>query len=109
MSRHTDPAMICQGVGEKFQDHLQIRTAFRIKGARTLNEWQSRWHGKAEIAPAMPSRDRVLWLWRCQLGILRDPDPRYETANIEFHVQPLSLDRFGEPLHSFPAITVSVW
>jgi choline dehydrogenase len=97
------------GVGENLQDHLQIRTAFKISGARTLNEWQAPWHGKAAIALQYA-------LWRkgpmsmapSQLGIFMRSDPRFETPNIEFHVQPLSLDRFGEPLHSFPAITVSV-
>jgi choline dehydrogenase len=97
------------GVGENLQDHLQIRTAFRISGARTLNEWQTPWHGKARIALQYA-------LWRTgpmsmapsQLGIFMCSDARFETPNIEFHVQPLSLDRFGEPLHDFPAITVSV-
>ena len=97
------------GVGENLQDHLQIRTAFRIKDARTLNEWQSRWHGKAEIALRYAlTRSGPMAMAPSQLGIFMRSDPRYETANIEFHVQPLSLDRFGEPLHSFPAITVSV-
>ena len=97
------------GVGENLQDHLQIRTIFKIAGARTLNEWQAPWHGKARIALQYA-------LWRTgpmsmapsQLGIFMRSDRRFETPNIEFHVQPLSLDRFGEPLHSFPAITVSV-
>jgi choline dehydrogenase len=97
------------GVGENLQDHLQIRTVFKIHGARTLNEWQARWHGKARIALQYA-------LWRTgpmsmapsQLGIFMRSDPRYETPNVEFHVQPLSLERFGEPLHEFPAITVSV-
>jgi choline dehydrogenase len=98
-----------RGVGENLQDHLQIRTVFKISGVRTLNEWQARWHGKARIALQYA-------LWRTgpmsmapsQLGIFMRSDPRFETPNIEFHVQPLSLDRFGEPLHDFPAITVSV-
>jgi choline dehydrogenase len=97
------------GVGENLQDHLQLRTIFRISGARTLNEWQARWPGKAEIALQYA-------LWRkgpmsmapSQLGIFMRSDARFATPNIEFHVQPLSLDRFGEPLHDYPAITVSV-
>jgi choline dehydrogenase len=97
------------GVGENLQDHLQIRTAFRITGAATLNERQSTWRGKAGIA-----LEYALWrtgpmsMAPSQLGIFMKSDPRFETANIEFHVQPLTLDRFGEPLHAFPAITVSV-
>ncbi|WP_374367262.1 GMC family oxidoreductase [Dongia sp.] len=97
------------GVGENLQDHLQLRTIFRISGARTLNEWQARWHGKAQIALQYA-------LWRkgpmsmapSQLGIFMRSDARFATPNIEFHVQPLSLDRFGTPLHDYPAITVSV-
>jgi choline dehydrogenase len=97
------------GVGENLQDHLQIRTVFKIHGARTLNEWQARWHGKARIA-----LEYALWrtgpmsMAPSQVGIFMRSDPRFETPNLEFHVQPLSLDRFGEPLHGFPAITVSV-
>jgi choline dehydrogenase len=97
------------GVGENLQDHLQIRTIFKVHGARTLNEWQAPWHGKARIA-----LEYALWrtgpmsMAPSQLGIFMRSDPRFETPNLEFHVQPLSLDRFGEPLHDFPAITVSV-
>ena len=110
LRRHAIPVLIdLPGVGENLQDHLQIRTAFRIKGACTLNDWQSRWYGKAEIALRYAlTRSGPMAMAPSQLGIFMRSDRRYETANIEFHVQPLSLDRFGEPLHSFPAITVSV-
>ncbi|BCH20890.1 GMC family oxidoreductase [Mesorhizobium sp. L-8-3] len=97
------------GVGENLQDHLQIRTAFRISGARTLNERQATLAGKAGIA-----LEYALWrsgpmsMAPSQLGIFMRSNPRFATPNIEFHVQPLSLERFGEPLDSFPAITVSV-
>ena len=97
------------GVGENLQDHLQIRTIFRISGTRTLNELQATWHGKARIALDYALRRRgPMSMAPSQLGIFMRSDPRYSTPNIEFHVQPLSLDRFGEPLHDFPAITVSV-
>ncbi|WP_416358500.1 GMC family oxidoreductase [Aureimonas phyllosphaerae] len=97
------------GVGANLQDHLQIRTAFRIEGARTLNEWQATLLGKAQIGLQYAlKRSGPMAMAPSQLGIFMKSDPRFETANIEFHVQPLSLDRFGEPLHSFPAITVSV-
>ncbi|MCK5933787.1 MAG: GMC family oxidoreductase N-terminal domain-containing protein [Fulvimarina manganoxydans] len=96
-------------VGENLQDHLQIRTAFRITGARTLNEWQATLFGKAQIALQYAlKRSGPMAMAPSQLGIFMKSDPRFETANIEFHVQPLSLGSFGEPLHPFPAITVSV-
>jgi choline dehydrogenase len=97
------------GVGENLQDHLQIRTIFKISGASTLNELQATWHGKARIALDYALRRRgPMAAAPSQLGIFMRTDPRYATPNIEFHVQPLSLDRFGEPLHDFPAITISV-
>ncbi|WP_062218963.1 GMC family oxidoreductase [Aureimonas sp. D3] len=96
-------------VGENLQDHLQIRTAFRIEGARTLNEWQATLLGKAQIGLQYAlRRSGPMAMAPSQLGIFMKSDPRFETANIEFHVQPLSLDRFGQPLDAFPAITVSV-
>ncbi len=97
------------GVGENLQDHLQIRTAFRIQGAATLNERQASLAGKARIALEYAlRRSGPMAMAPSQLGIFMRSDERFATPNIEFHVQPLSLERFGEPLHSFPAITVSV-
>ncbi len=97
------------GVGENLQDHLQIRTAFRIQGAATLNERQAKLSGKALIALEYAfRRTGPMAMAPSQLGIFMRSDERFATPNIEFHVQPLSLERFGEPLHSFPAITVSV-
>ena len=98
-----------EGVGENLQDHLQLRTIFRIEGARTLNvEFQSlrkrAWMG---IDYAL-NRRGPLTMAPSQLGIFGKSSPDYETANLEFHVQPLSLDKFGDPLHVFPAITLSV-
>ncbi len=98
-----------QGVGENLQDHLQIRTAFRITGAETLNERQATLTGKAFIALEYAlRRSGPMSMAPSQLGIFMKSDPRFDTPNIEFHVQPLSLEKFGEPLHPFPAITVSV-
>jgi choline dehydrogenase len=97
------------GVGGNLQDHLQIRTIFRISGTQTLNELQAGWRGKAMIALEYAlRRTGPMSMAPSQLGIFMRSDPRFATPNIEFHVQPLSLDRFGEPLHDFPAITVSV-
>lgn len=97
------------GVGENLQDHLQIRTAFKITGAGTLNERQASLFGKARIAMEYAlKRSGPMSMAPSQLGIFMKSDDHYDTPNIEFHVQPLSLDGFGQPLHNFPAITVSV-
>ncbi|MRU14906.1 GMC family oxidoreductase [Roseovarius sp. A21] len=97
------------GVGENLQDHLQIRTVFRIKGAQTLNDLYASPLGKAKIAAQYAlNRSGPLAMAPSQLGIFTRSGPEHETANIEYHVQPLSLDKFGEPLHRFPAMTVSV-
>ena len=96
------------GVGANLQDHLQIRTSFRISGARTLNDLQAGLWGKARIAAQYAlSRSGPMAMAPSQLGLFTRSHPRYATPNIEFHVQPLSLDAFGEPLHPHPAITVS--
>ncbi|XUX13027.1 GMC family oxidoreductase [Aminobacter sp. BA135] len=97
------------GIGENLQDHLQIRTAFKISGADTLNERQASLAGKAMIALEYAlKRSGPMSMAPSQLGIFMKSNARFETPNIEFHVQPLSLDTFGQPLHDFPAITVSV-
>jgi len=97
------------GVGANLQDHLQIRTSFRIAGARTLNDLQAGLWGKARIAAQYAlSRSGPMAMAPSQLGIFTRSNARYATPNIEFHVQPLSLDAFGEPLHPYPAVTVSV-
>ena len=97
------------GVGENLQDHLQLRAIFGVTGARTLNvDYQSR------VKRAMMGLDYglrrrgPLTMAPSQLGLFARSSPDYATANIEFHVQPLSLDRFGEPMHAYPAITISV-
>jgi choline dehydrogenase len=97
------------GIGANLQDHLQIRTSFRISGARTLNDLQAGLWGKARIAAQYAfSRSGPMAMAPSQLGLFTRSNPRYATPNIEFHVQPLSLDAFGEPLHAYPAVTVSV-
>jgi choline dehydrogenase len=98
-----------KGVGENLQDHLQIRTIFKIQGAQTLNERFHSLSGKMSIAAEyLLNRSGPMAMAPSQLGIFSKSSPDYETANIEYHVQPLSLEKFGEPLHDFPAITVSV-
>lgn len=97
------------GVGENLQDHLQIRTIFGVSGTATLNERLSTWRGMASVALEYAlRRTGPMSMAPSQLGIFMPSDERHQTPNLEFHVQPLSLDRFGEPLHRFPAITVSV-
>nr|MDQ2704621.1 GMC oxidoreductase [Pseudomonadota bacterium] len=97
------------GVGANLQDHLQIRTWFRISGARTLNDLQAGLWGKARIAARYAlARSGPMAMAPSQLGLFTRSHPRYATPNIEFHVQPLSLDAFGQPLHPYPAVTISV-
>jgi choline dehydrogenase len=98
-----------RGVGENLADHLQIRTVFRIKGAVTLNDLYARPLGRMRIAAEYAlRRTGPMSMAPSQLGIFTRSSPEHETANIEYHVQPLSLDAFGQPLHRFPALTVSV-
>ena len=96
--RHEAP-----GIGENLQDHLQIRTIFGITGARTLNDRARTPWGKAGIGLQYAlTRSGPMAMAPSQLGVFTRSDPRFETANIEYHVQPLSLDAFGEPLHPHP-------
>ncbi|NBC20143.1 MAG: choline dehydrogenase [Alphaproteobacteria bacterium] len=96
------------GVGANLQDHLQQRAIYRVSSTRTLNETYHSLLGKARMGLEYALfRRGPLTMAPSQLGIFTRSDPGRERANIEFHVQPLSLDRFGEPLHRFPAITVS--
>src|SRR5450631_2584553 len=103
-----EPVLDRQGVGRNLQDHLQQRAIYKVEGVRTLNgtyyslvrrglmglDYAFRRRGPLTMAPS-------------QLGIFTRSDPRRDRANIQFHVQPLSLDKFGDPLHRFPAITVA--
>ncbi|KJZ23397.1 choline dehydrogenase [Tritonibacter mobilis] len=96
-------------VGESLQDHLQIRAVFKVNGTRTLNTLASNLFGKALIgAEYLFKRSGPMSMAPSQLGAFTRSDPNRSHANLEYHVQPLSLDAFGEPLHSFPAMTVSV-
>ncbi|WP_299840154.1 GMC family oxidoreductase N-terminal domain-containing protein [uncultured Paracoccus sp.] len=97
------------GVGANLQDHLQLRSVFRITGARTLNDRAASLWGKAGIALEYAlRRSGPMAMAPSQLGIFARSSDRFATANIEYHVQPLSLDKFGEPLHPYPGLTVSV-
>jgi len=97
------------GVGENLQDHLQLRLIYKVTGVKTLNEMYASPFGRAQIFLDYAFRRRgPLTMAPSQLGIVTRSDPHRERANIQYHVQPLSLDRFGEPLHTFPAFTASV-
>jgi choline dehydrogenase len=97
------------GVGENLQDHLQIRCAYRVHGVETLNERANSLFGKLGIGlEYLLRRSGPMSMAPSQLGAFAKSDPALETPDLEYHVQPLSLDRFGEPLHPFPAITASV-
>jgi choline dehydrogenase len=97
------------GVGENLQDHLQIRSAFRITGAKTLNTMTDSWLGKAKIGlEYLFKQSGPMAMAPSQLGAFTKSDPNQASANLEFHVQPLSLEKFGDPLHAFPAFTASV-
>jgi len=97
------------GVGENLQDHLQLRMAFKVQGVRTLNEWSNSLFGKAQMAVQYALyRTGPLTMAPSQLGAFAKSDPEQHSANIEYHIQPLSLDKFGDPPHPFPAFTASV-
>ncbi|HET9069622.1 MAG TPA: GMC family oxidoreductase N-terminal domain-containing protein, partial [Amaricoccus sp.] len=96
-------------VGGNLQDHLQIRSIWKVRAGGTLNELSASWRGKAAIALEYAlRRSGPMSAAPSQLGAFTRSDPGRNHANIEFHVQPLSLEAFGEPLHAFPAITASV-
>jgi choline dehydrogenase-like flavoprotein len=97
-----------QGVGRNLQDHLQQRAIYKVSGVRTLNETYYSLPRRALMGLDYAFRRRgPLTMAPSQLGIFTRSDATRERANIQFHVQPLSLDKFGDPLHRFSAITVS--
>ena len=96
-------------VGENLQDHLQIRAVFKVTGTQTLNTLSNSSFGKIKIgAEYLLKRSGPMSMSPSQLGAFTRSDPTRPHANLEYHVQPLSLEAFGEDLHDFPAITVSV-
>ncbi|HXP30128.1 MAG TPA: GMC family oxidoreductase N-terminal domain-containing protein [Stellaceae bacterium] len=97
------------GVGENLQDHLQIRMAYKVQNTRTLNERANSLLGRLGMGlEYLLWRGGPLTMAPSQLGCFAKSDESRETPNLEYHVQPLSLDKFGEPLHPFPAFTASV-
>jgi choline dehydrogenase len=97
------------GVGENLHDHLQIRLMYKVRNVVTLNQRANSLLGKAAMGVEyLLFKTGPLTMPPSQLGAFARSDPAQPSANIEWHVQPLSLDKFGEPLHPFPAITPSV-
>jgi choline dehydrogenase len=104
-----DVLLNAPGVGANLQDHLQIRAVFKVDGVKTLNEIASGVAGKARIAlEYLLKRTGPMSMSPSQLGAFTRSDASQPYPNLEYHVQPLSLDAFGEPLHVFPAFTASV-
>jgi choline dehydrogenase len=96
-------------VGENLQDHLQIRTVYKVSSALTLNTLANSLTGKARIALQYAfARSGPMSMAPSQFGMFSKSDPSMATPDLEYHVQPLSTDRLGDPLHPFPAITMSV-
>ncbi|GIZ53136.1 GMC family oxidoreductase [Noviherbaspirillum aridicola] len=110
LHQHGIPVAVdAPGVGENLQDHLQLRMAFKVQGVKTLNTLANNWFGKMRIGMEYAfTRSGPMSMAPSQLGAFTRSDPSQVTPNLEYHVQPLSLERFGEPLHPFPAFTASV-
>ena len=103
------PRVSLAGVGENLQDHLQLRTIYKVRNAVTLNQQANSLIGKATMGlQYLLFKRGPMTMSPSQLGAFARSDSSQATANVEYHVQPLSLDRFGEPLHRFPAFTASV-
>jgi choline dehydrogenase len=97
------------GVGENLQDHLQLRMVYKVNGIKTLNTQANSWFGKIMIGlEYLFKRSGPMSMAPSQLGAFAYSSPAQTSANVEYHVQPLSLDKFGEDLHSFNAFTASV-
>ncbi len=97
------------GVGENLQDHLQIRTVYKVKGIKTLNESANSIFGKIKIGlEYIFKQTGPMSSAPSQLGAFLKSDKSLETPDLQYHVQPLSLDKFGDPLHSFPAFTAAI-
>ncbi len=106
---HVPVAVDLPGVGENLQDHLQLRTVYRVSGAPTVNTLYRNWFTRAGMGlQYLISRSGPMTMPPSTLGAFAKSDPSLASADLEWHVQPLSLPKFGEPLHRFGAITPSV-
>ena len=103
------PLVDAPGVGENLQDHLQLRMVFKVQGAKTLNTMAANWYGKMKIGLEYAMfQSGPMSMAPSQLGAFAKSHPALATPDLQYHVQPLSLEKFGEPLHGFPAFTASV-
>lgn len=103
------PRVEVPAIGENLQDHLQLRLVYKVQGVPTLNEKASSLLGKGMIGVEyLLNRSGPMAMAPSQLGIFSRSGPEKSTADLEWHVQPVSLDKFGDAVHSFPAITASV-
>ena len=106
---HVPVAVDLPGVGENLQDHLQLRTVYRVQGAATVNTLYRNWITRAGMGlQYLLTRSGPMTMPPSTLGAFAKSDPALPSADLEWHVQPLSLPKFGEPLHKFGAITPSV-
>jgi choline dehydrogenase-like flavoprotein len=97
------------GMGANLHDHLQLRTIYKVNGVRTLNEMYNSLAHRAWMGVNYALfRRGPLTMPPSQLGAFTKSDPSQDRANLQYHIQPLSLDKFGDPLHPFPAFTASV-
>ncbi|MCL4695667.1 MAG: GMC family oxidoreductase N-terminal domain-containing protein [Burkholderiaceae bacterium] len=104
-----EPRHVLPAVGENLQDHLQIRAVFAVEGVKTLNTIAHSWLGRAGIGLRyLLTQSGPMSMSPSQLGAFTRSSPEMAHPNVEYHVQPLSLDAFGEPLHREDAFTASV-
>ena len=104
-----DTEVESKNIGENLQDHLQLRVIYELENAKTLNQKANSLIGKLGIGLEYAlKRTGPMSMAPSQLGLFAMSDKSHETPNLQFHVQPLSLDKFGEPLHNFPGLTASV-
>ncbi len=110
LAQHQVPITVdLPGVGENLQDHLQLRTIYRVGGARTVNTLYRNWITRGGMGlQYLLMRSGPLTMPPSTLGAFAKSDPALASPDLEWHVQPLSLPKFGEPLHRFAAITPSV-
>jgi choline dehydrogenase len=108
-SKGVEPIVELKGVGANLQDHLQIRAVFKVEGVKTLNSQANSLWGKAKIGLEYAlRRTGPMSMAPSQLGAFTKSNPNLAYPNLEYHVQPLSLEAFGQPLHNFNAFTASV-
>ncbi len=110
LQRHgVKPVVDVPGVGENLQDHLQLRMVYKVQGVKTLNMSAASWFGKMKIGLEYAfMRSGPMSMAPSQLGAFARSSPQQATPDLQYHVQPLSLEKFGDPLHGFPAFTASV-